>query len=120
MRDVLTVETLFFGDEVRDPAALVPGLSGAQVGEHELQLAMQLIETLRTDWNPAAYADTYREDLLRILTEKAPTPAALAPPRQPAGGASAVEQLMAALKESVDAAKAKQGKNRRSRSKKAG
>ncbi len=31
-----------------------------------------LIETLKTEWNPAAYSDTYREELLRRIREKAP------------------------------------------------
>jgi DNA end-binding protein Ku len=117
MRDVLAVETLFFGDEVRDAAALVPGLDGVEVDERELELAVRLIETLRTEWDPAAYADNYREELLRILAEKTPT--APAPePAVAAQGPSAVEELMAALKESVEVAKAKQKK--RSRPKKAG
>lgn len=121
MRDVLAVETLFFGDEVRDPVALALGLGGAQVDERELQLATQLIEMLRTEWDPAAYADTYRQDLLRILSKKAPTPPALGlADEPPAAGASAVGQLMAALKESVEAAKARQKQSRRPRSKRAG
>jgi DNA end-binding protein Ku len=114
MQDVLAVETLFFGDEVRDPAAFVPPL-GDQVDERELALAMRLIETLKTEWNPAAYADTYREELLRILAEKSST----APPAEPVAartGPSAVEELMAALKQSVEAAK----KQRRPSRKKAG
>ncbi len=106
MHDVLAVETLFFGDEVRDPAALVPGLQGAQVEERELALATRLIEMLKTEWDPTAYADTYREDLLRVLAEKAPTPTVLAAAHEPtAAGSSAVERLMIALKESVEAAK---------------
>jgi DNA end-binding protein Ku len=114
MREVLAVETLFFGDEVRDPAALAPGLGGVEVDERELDLAIQLIETLKKEWDPAAYADTYREDLLRILAEKEPTaPAAEAAEQRT--GPSAVEQLMAALKESVEAAKAKPRKSTRKR-----
>ncbi len=121
MQDLLAVETLFFGDEVRDPATLVPGLGGARVDERELALATHLIEMLKTEWDPAAYADTYREDLLRILSKKAPTPRASAPAHEPpAAGSSAVEQLMIALKESVEAAKAKQKPSRRPRSKRAG
>ncbi|MGH2636644.1 MAG: Ku protein [Actinomycetota bacterium] len=114
MQDVLAVETLFFGDEVRDPAALVPGLDGFEVDERQLELAVQLIETLKTEWDPAAYADTYREDLLRLLAEKTPTPV---PERErpAAAGPSAVEQLMTALKESVEAAKEKQAKRPRSK-----
>ena len=120
MREVLAVETLFFGDEVRDPAALVPGLDGFEVDERELELALRLIETLKTEWDPSAYADTYREELLRILSEKTPTvPAAAAETgRSAAGGPSAVEELMAALRESVEAARSKQKK--RTRSTKAG
>jgi DNA end-binding protein Ku len=103
MREVLAVETLFFGDEVRDAGALVPGLGGARVDRRQLDLAVELIGTLATEWDPSRYADTYREELLRILAEKEPSagpPEPVVPP-----GPSAVEQLMAALRESVDAAK---------------
>jgi DNA end-binding protein Ku len=103
MEKVLAVETMFFGDEVRDPADLAPDLDGVEVGARELDLAVTLIETLKTDWDPDAYADTYREELLRMLAERTPTKRAAEEPA-PTGG-SAVEELMAALKESVAAAK---------------
>jgi DNA end-binding protein Ku len=103
MEKVLAVETMFFGDEVRDPADLAPDLDGVEVDERELDLAVTLIETLKTDWDPDAYADTYREELLRILAERTPTKRAVEEP-SPAGG-SAVEELMAALRDSVAAAK---------------
>lgn len=103
MEKVLAVETMFFGDEVRDPAELAPDLDGVEVDERELDLAVTLIETLKTDWDPDAYADTYREELLRMLAERTPTKRAAEEP-SPAGG-SAVEELMAALRESVAAAK---------------
>jgi DNA end-binding protein Ku len=102
MERVLAVETMFFGDEVRDPADLAPDLDGVEVDERELDLAVTLIEALKTDWDPDAYADTYREELLRMLAERTPTKRAAEEP-SPAGG-SAVEELMAALKESVAAA----------------
>jgi DNA end-binding protein Ku len=102
MERVLAVETMFFGDEVRDPADLAPNLDGVEVGERELDLAVTLIGTLKTDWDPDAYADTYREELLRMLAERTRTKRAAEEP-SPAGG-SAVEELMAALKESVAAA----------------
>jgi DNA end-binding protein Ku len=101
MRSVLAVETLFFGDEVRDPSVLAPGLEDVEVDERELELAVRLIEELSTEWNPAAYADEYREELLRLLAEKAPT--ARAPEPEAAGRPPAVTELMAALKESVEA-----------------
>jgi DNA end-binding protein Ku len=119
MQQLLAVETLFFGDEVRDPAALAPDLGGVEVQERELDLAIRLIDTLTTEWNPAAYSDTYREGLLRILSEKSPTATPAPESAGSAGGPSAVEELMAALRESVEQAKARQ-KRPRSRSKKAG
>jgi DNA end-binding protein Ku len=110
MQDVLAVETLFFGDEVRDPSALMPGLDDVEVDGRELELAVRLIEELTTEWDPAAYADTYREELLRMLAEKEPT--ARAP--QPAAGRSPppVTELMAALKASVEASRKNRGKGR--------
>lgn len=103
MEKVLAVETMFFGDEVRDPADLAPDLDGVEVDERELDLAVTLIETLKTDWDPDAYADTYREELLRMLAERTPTKRAAEEPSS--AGGSAVEELMAALRESVAAAK---------------
>ena len=103
MHLVLAVETLFFGDEVRDPSALAPGLDGVEGDERELEMAVRLIEELTTEWDPAAYADTYREELLRMLAEKTPT--ARAPEPQPARRPPPVTNLMAALKESVEASR---------------
>jgi DNA end-binding protein Ku len=71
-----------------------------------------LIETLKTEWNPAAYSDTYREELLRRIAEKAPIEerAQAAAP----GSGSRAEELMEALKASVEAAKKqKKGSSRK-------
>ena len=103
MEKVLAVETMFFGDEVRDPAELAPTLDRVEVDERELDLAVTLIETLKTEWDPSRYADTYREELLRMLADRTPTRRAEDEPSSAA--ASPVEELMAALKESVAAAK---------------
>ncbi|MGH2654395.1 MAG: Ku protein [Actinomycetota bacterium] len=111
MRNALAVETLFFGDEVREPSALAPGLEGVEVDDRELELAVRLIEQLTTEWDPAAYADTYREELLRMLAEKTPTPRALEEPAA-SGRTPPVTELMAALKESVEASKKSRGKGR--------
>ena len=110
MRSVLAVETLFFGDEVRDPAVLAPGLNEVEVDERELDLAVRLIEELTTEWDPAAYADTYRENLLRMLSEKAPT--ARVPEPAPADRTPPVTELMAVLKESVEASRKRKGTKR--------
>jgi DNA end-binding protein Ku len=106
---VLGLETLFFADEVRDGRELVPRVDAAQVSDRELDMAEKLIETLKTDWNPDAYSDAYREELLRRIGEKAPVEPAEEPPTR----ASALGELMEALQASVEAAKKKGSSKRR-------
>ena len=74
-----------------------------RVSARELDLAEQLIEMLRVDWNPEEYADTYREELLRLLAEKEPVARAATPASGAAG--PRIDELRAALRESVEEAK---------------
>jgi DNA end-binding protein Ku len=107
---VLGLETLFFSDEVRDGRALVHGIDDIEVSEQELQLAETLIDTLKVGWEPSHYADTYREELLRRIAEKSPT----ARPAETSLPASArVDELMEALKASVEEAKKAKSRTKR-------
>lgn len=106
---VLGLETLFFADEVRDGRELVTLVDAAQLSDRELEMAELLIETLKTEWNPAAYSDGYREELLRRIGEKAPVEQV----EEPAAGTSALGELMEALQASVEAAKKKGTSKRR-------
>jgi DNA end-binding protein Ku len=105
MDEVLGLETMYFADEVRPPDEVAWNLSAVSVSSRELALAEQLIEMLRTEWEPSAYSDQYREQLLRMISERAPTLAQ--EERAPASQAN-VERLMEALKASVEAAKGRQ------------
>jgi DNA end-binding protein Ku len=110
---VLGLETMFFGDEVRDARALAPGVGDVEVSQRELQLAQTLIETLKIEWDPARYADTYREELLRRIAEKEPV--ASSRERRPDVMSGRVEELMDALKASVEEAKkSKKARTKRS------
>jgi DNA end-binding protein Ku len=110
---VLGLEAMFFGDEVRDARALAPGIVDGEVSQRELRLAHTLIETLKTEWDPARYADTYREELLRRIAEKEPVVTHRDRPPDVAGGR--VEELMEALKASVEQAKkSKKARTKRS------
>ena len=104
----LALETLFFGDEVREAKRLVGDVGAADVSERELELAEKLIATLDTTWNPGGYADTYREELLERIAQK--EPAQIPEERTAAPSGSQVEALMDALKASVEQAKKKQPK----------
>jgi DNA end-binding protein Ku len=108
---VLGLETLFFGDEVRDGREVVWGLDGIDLSDRELEMAEMLIETMKTEWNPAAYSDTYREELLQRISEKAPIEVTQEAATRGSGGH--VEELMQALKASVEAAKSKKGTSKK-------
>jgi DNA end-binding protein Ku len=83
----------------------VYGLDGIDLSSRELEMAEMLIETMKTEWNPAAYSDTYREELLRRISEKTPIEAMQETATRGSGGHA--EELMQALKASVEAAKSK-------------
>jgi DNA end-binding protein Ku len=114
---VLGLETLFFGDEVRDARALATDLDGVDPSERELALAETLIRTLHTEWNPDAYADTYREELIRRIAAKTPIERRAGEPDDSEAPVPSrrAEELMEALKASVEAAKRskKDGSRRR-------
>ena len=57
---------------------------------------------LEAEWDLSAYADEYREELLRIIAEKTPNEIIDEPEKEPG---SAVQDLMAALKASVEVAR---------------
>lgn len=112
--EALVLETLYFGDEVRSPAEVLSPPDG-EVSERELRLAEQLVEMLATSWDPDRYADEYRDELLRLIAEKAPVETAEIETETTAMP-SRVEELMEALKRSVEEAKeARQGGRRSQR-----
>jgi DNA end-binding protein Ku len=116
LENALALETLFFGDEVRDAQPLTRGLSDITISERELKTAQQLIRALAKKWSPSSHSDTYREELLELLRAK--TPATPAPPDETAN--APIGDLMAALRASVEAAKRRQSPSKASTSKKAG
>ena len=107
MAEALALETLFFADEIR-PIADVGIPPPADVSERELRLAEDLIGFLATEWDPARYRDTFRERVLELIQSKAGQ-AAPVPEEEEATGPSRIPDLMAALKASVEAARAAAG-----------
>jgi DNA end-binding protein Ku len=101
--DVLTLETLFFADEVRDPREVWSPIR-EEPNERELRVARHLIEALAATWDPARHRDTQRERVLELLRSKADEAFVLPPPEEEATAPRATD-LMAALKASVEAAR---------------
>ncbi|MEW1908383.1 Ku protein [Kitasatospora sp. NPDC085895] len=72
---VLTLHTLYFADEIRDPHREVDHLptGGREFGDAELRMAERLIDLLTTTWNPQKYTDARHEQIRRIVEEKLAT-----------------------------------------------
>ena len=71
--DVLVLNTLRYHDELRDAKDLdVPAsLKAAKVQPKELDMAERLVEDMATAWKPDQFKDSYREDLVKFIEEKA-------------------------------------------------
>ena len=97
---VITLEKLFFHDEIRPADEIAP--KQVKVPETELELATTLIRQFEGSFDPKRYEDTYREALCRIIRAKRKGETITAVP-----AAAEVEpvDLLAALKASVAAAK---------------
>ena len=105
MEKVLALETLYFGDEVRDAAPLVSRLGGSAVTEREIDISKQLVEALATDWDPAEFADDYREGLLRMIAERTPERIEERDEEPSEDPGSRIGDLMDTLRRSVEEAK---------------
>jgi DNA end-binding protein Ku len=74
MRDVLTMATMRFHDEVvsaKDLDGDVFEEKPAKADKREVEMAKQLIESLSTSFKADKYRDEYREELLDLLERKA-------------------------------------------------
>jgi DNA end-binding protein Ku len=65
---VITLEQLYFADEIRDLDEIKP--STAKVANEELAMAQQLIDNFAGDFEPEKYKDTYRDALCEIIKAK--------------------------------------------------
>jgi DNA end-binding protein Ku len=107
---VLTLTTMRFHDEVVPPSELDDALPDKKpkVAKREQQMAEQLIDSLSTEFEPDAYKDEYREQLLALIEQKAEGKEIVAPEAE-APKATKAPDLMAALEESIAAVKEKGG-----------
>lgn len=101
----LVLETLYYADEVV-PVSEIDVPRDVEVSERELEVARQLVEALTTDFDPARYHDTYREQVMALIEAKAAGRQVVAqvPAAEEEG---AVVDLMAALERSLETIRAK-------------
>ncbi|MFE9278528.1 Ku protein [Paenibacillus glucanolyticus] len=100
--ECLSIETIFYPDEIR-PISQVPNLpEKTEVNSKELDMAKLLIDQLSTPFDPEKYTDDYRERLLDLINSKVSgEEIKIAPARQETN----VVDLMAALQASIEAVK---------------
>jgi DNA end-binding protein Ku len=110
--NVLVLNTLRYHDELRDPKALdVPeSTKAAKVQPKELDMAERLVEDMVTDWKPSQFKDTYREDLMKFIEDKAAGKVKAAPKGKRASKGAEVIDFAKLLEKSLAAVKKGDGR----------
>jgi len=106
--DVLVLETMHFGDEVRTPSGIREMKvleDGIEITDRERAAARSLVESLTNDWDPSRYQDTYREKVLELVARKAEGDRIVV--EQEEAPKATVTDLMAVLEASVAEARQK-------------
>lgn len=107
-QDVLVLETLRYGDEVRDPRTeLGPLPVDVPLQDRELEMAAMLIDTMTTQWRPEDFADTHRDRLMELIERKRVGAVIAAPSTEPRP--APVVDLLQALEASVQASRRDHG-----------
>jgi DNA end-binding protein Ku len=65
---LITLEQMYFADEIRDLEELRP--TDGKVDKRELDMAAQLVDAFTGDFEPEKYRDTYRDALCEIIEAK--------------------------------------------------
>jgi DNA end-binding protein Ku len=67
--DAIVLTMMRFADELADLSEFrFPAEDG--IRQPEMNMALQLVESLASEWDPAKYTDEYKENLMRIITGK--------------------------------------------------
>lgn len=113
---LLSLTTMRFADEVRDPqnTGAIPGGEATAPEEREIADAVALIEEMTDDFEPTAYEDRHRQRLLDLIAEKQQHGSVVIPEAEAEPEPQrAPADLMAALQESLN--KARGGKQPRTK-----
>jgi DNA end-binding protein Ku len=98
--DVLILETMYFGDEIRSPSEELETLpQDASFQGRELEVAKRLVESLTVPWVPEDYHNTYRTRVEELIERKREGQSVVFEAERPK---SNVIDLMAALEASVE------------------
>jgi len=104
LKGALCLTTLRFAEDLVEPT-FAQNLQPARADAREVKLALQLIEGLAREWDPARYKDDYTANLLRVIEAKAKGAAPKLKAGKRAVSANVVD-LMERLQASLEATKA--------------
>ncbi|MFB7810788.1 non-homologous end joining protein Ku [Streptomyces virginiae] len=100
---ILTLHTLHWADEIRDPKKEIGNLPGkTKASDRELKMAEQLIEALSMTWDPGEFHDTFQEKVTAMIDAK--QAGETVEKAEPAAEPTGVVDLMEALRASVERA----------------
>jgi DNA end-binding protein Ku len=102
----LAMSTMRFADEILPRSEIddVPS-ARSKPDAKEVRLAMQIIESLASEWEPKRYHDTYTEEMRELINRKAKGKKIEAPAPEEKERTAEVVDLMAALQASLDRGK---------------
>lgn len=100
--DVLLLNQMRYQEEIKE----APGIEvkGEKIGPKEVQLAVKLVEQLSEKFDPAAFKDTYIDELKKIIKAKA-AGKQIRIATEPKKATATVKDLMSVLKESLNTKK---------------
>jgi DNA end-binding protein Ku len=102
---VLVLQTLYFADEIRDPAKELGTLPAKSSDGKQLSMAVDLIEAMSDSWRPSDYKDSYTERVKKLVDSKRKGKEIVFNEEEPE--ATPANDLVAALRASVESAKAR-------------
>jgi DNA end-binding protein Ku len=107
----LTVHTMFFENEIRQPEGYSKIDKNIQLKQQEIKLAEQLVESLSEDFEPSKYHDTFQQNLKALIESKQKGRTFM---EEPKSGRAPVIDMMEVFKRQSEAAnKAKPSRSHR-------
>ncbi len=114
--EALVLTTMRWAYEIRSPERLDLPKRNAGWDKREMELALRLIDTLASDFDPRRYKDTYRDVLLKVIEAKVKGEALeLSAPARPRRVGDLMQVLEKSLRERKGPARAPGRRPRRSR-----
>jgi DNA end-binding protein Ku len=108
----LAMSTMRFADEVVPRSDVDDLPSRSKPPAKNLQMAVQLLDAMASDWDPRRYEDTFTEELRQRIAAKERGEELVDEAEPPEQTGGKVIDLMAALEESLDAAKVGKGRGK--------